>query len=89
MAGITRATLLYNTPARPEQPARDGKPACPAKPARTGRLGVSRSTFYDNFVLHSEDDPFIPGTDVRRLRLLHLSANATAACSEGNEEPPG
>jgi hypothetical protein len=46
---------------------------------RPGRLGISRSTFHDNFVLKSEDDPFIPGTDVPRLRLLHLATNAAAA----------
>ena len=80
MAAIIRTTLLYNTPPRPARPARGRRPARPAEPARTGRLGVSRSTFYDNFVLHSEeDDPLIPGTDVHRLRLLHISANATAA----------
>jgi hypothetical protein len=45
---------------------------------RPGRLGIGRSTFYDNFVQHSADDPFIPGTDVPRLKLLRLSANATA-----------
>jgi hypothetical protein len=46
---------------------------------RPGRLGISRSTFYDNFVWHSDDDPFIPNTDVPRLKLLHLAPNAAAA----------
>jgi hypothetical protein len=46
---------------------------------RPGLLGISRSTFHDNFVLHSESDPYIPRTDVRRLRLLHLAPNAAAA----------
>jgi hypothetical protein len=46
---------------------------------RPGRLAIGRSCFYANFVLRDENDPFIPGTDVPRLRLLQLAANATAA----------
>src|SRR5437870_1125742 len=46
---------------------------------RPGLFGISRSTFFDNFVLHSEADPYIPRTNVRRLRLLHLAPNAAAA----------
>jgi hypothetical protein len=46
---------------------------------RPGRLGISRSTFFDNFVLKNEDDPYIPNTDVPRLRLLPLAVNASAA----------
>jgi hypothetical protein len=49
---------------------------------RPGRFGISRSTFFDNFVLHSEDDPYIPRTNVRRLRLLHLAPNACAAFND-------
>jgi hypothetical protein len=52
------------------------RPGCP------GLLGISRSTFYENFILHSADDPLIPGTNVPRLRLLHLSATATAAFND-------
>jgi len=73
MAGITRINLLYNTPERPATPEQ------PGRPERAGRLGISRSTFHDNFVLHSAADPFIPGTDVPRLKLLHLAPNAAAA----------
>jgi predicted DNA-binding transcriptional regulator AlpA len=32
------------------------------------KLGVSRVTFYDNYIQHEGGDPFIPGTKVRRLR---------------------
>jgi len=49
------------------------------KKGRPGRLAIGRSCFYANFVLRDENDPFIPGTDVPRLRLLQLAANATAA----------
>jgi hypothetical protein len=49
---------------------------------RPGIFGISRSTFFDNFVLHSEADPYIPRTDVRRLRLLHLAPNAAAAFND-------
>jgi hypothetical protein len=66
MAGITRINLLYNK--------RNSR--------HPGRLGISRSTFHDNFVLHSAADPFIPGTDVPRLKLLHLAPNAAAAFND-------
>ena len=82
MPGITRVNLLYNMPPQPERPARDGKPARPAKPARPGRLAVAKSAFYDNFVWHSDEDPYVPGTDVPRLKLLHLASNATAAFND-------
>jgi hypothetical protein len=82
MAGITRVNLLYNVPPEPKRPARDGRPARPARPARPGRLAVAKSAFYENFVLHDERDPFIPGTNVSRLKLLHLAANATAAFND-------
>jgi hypothetical protein len=49
---------------------------------RPGVFGISRSTFHDNFVLHSAADPFIPGTDVPRLKLLHLAPNAAAAFND-------
>jgi hypothetical protein len=52
------------------------------KKGRAGLFGISRSTFFDNFVLHSEADPFIPRTNVRRLRLLHLAPNAAAAFND-------
>ena len=81
MAGITRISLLYNTNDRPAL-KRPGRKDLPARKGRPGRLGISRSTFFDNFVLHNEDDPYIPGTNVRRLKLLHLAQNACAAFND-------
>jgi hypothetical protein len=78
MVGITRINLLYNTN---DLPARKGHRRR-ARKGRPGRLGISRSTFFDNFVLHNEDDPYIPGTNVRRLKLLHLAQNACAAFND-------
>src|SRR5438067_4867289 len=46
------------------------------KPVARGRLGATRTLFEDNFVLHNEADPFIPGTDVPRLRKVALGARA-------------
>jgi predicted DNA-binding transcriptional regulator AlpA len=36
--------------------------------AAWSKLGVSRVTFYDNYVQRPGGDQFIPGTKVRRLR---------------------
>jgi hypothetical protein len=76
MAGITRINLLYNTKERPATKKRRGTPE------RSGRLGISRSTFHDNFVLHSAADPYVPNTNVPRLKLLHLAPNAAAAFND-------
>jgi hypothetical protein len=46
------------------------------KPVARGRLGATRTMFEDNFVLHSNDDPFIPGTNVPRLRKIPLGERA-------------
>jgi len=45
---------------------------------RKGRLGVSKTTFFTNYVLNDVNDPFVPGTTVPRLRLLRLAPKATA-----------
>jgi len=50
-----------------------------SRPDRPGRLPVAKSAFYENFVWHTDADPFVPGPDVPRLKLLHLASNATAA----------
>jgi hypothetical protein len=50
-----------------------------SQPDRPGRLPVAKSAFYENFVWHGDEDPYVPGTDVPRLKLLHLASNATAA----------
>jgi hypothetical protein len=41
-----------------------------------GRLPVSKSKFYDDFVLHDPADPFIPGTQIKRTRPVKLAGNA-------------
>ena len=38
-----------------------------------GKIPVSRSTGYGNYILRDENDPFIPGTNIRRLRLVNLT----------------
>jgi hypothetical protein len=45
-----------------------------------GRLPIGRTQFYRNYVVHDDDggDEFIPGTSVRRLRLIPLGARAVA-----------
>jgi len=41
-----------------------------------GRLiPVGRRKFYEDIVLKSENDPYIPGTKIRRLRLASLGEN--------------
>jgi len=46
---------------------------------RKGRLGVSKTSFYTNYVLNDPSDPFIPGTTVKRLRLLRLAPKVGSA----------
>jgi hypothetical protein len=41
-----------------------------------GRLPVSKSLGFDDYTLHSEADPFIPGTEIRRLRPVPLGGRA-------------
>jgi hypothetical protein len=41
-----------------------------------GRLRVSRTVFDDNFTLHDENDPFIPGTTIKRIRGVRLGSRA-------------
>jgi len=40
-------------------------------------LPVGRTKFWADYVLHSKDDPFIPGTRVRRLKPIALGPRAT------------
>jgi hypothetical protein len=48
-----------------------------------GRLGVGRSTFLRDFVLHSKNDPFIPNSSsVRRLHLIELGPRLLGAFEE-------
>ena len=43
---------------------------------RKGVFDVGRSKFYADFVLTDPADPFIPGTDIPRLRLVHLGGKS-------------
>ena len=44
-----------------------------------GRLGVSRTYFFDSIVYRPGGDKFIPGTKVPRLRLAKIGERAVAA----------
>jgi predicted DNA-binding transcriptional regulator AlpA len=44
--------------------------------ATLARIGVKKTKFLDDFVLHSDSDPFIPGTDIPRLRKVQLGERA-------------
>jgi hypothetical protein len=37
-----------------------------------GMLGVGKSKYFDDIVFHDESDPYIPGTNIPRLRLASL-----------------
>ena len=49
---------------------------------RDGRLGVSKTTFYENIVHHGDNDPFIPGTEVLRLKLARIGPKITIAFND-------
>lgn len=44
---------------------------------RGGRIPVSRSKFYDDFVLKDPNDPYIPGTTILRVRPVPLAGKCT------------
>jgi hypothetical protein len=48
---------------------------------RNGRLGVGRTTFFENYVYDRETggEQFIPGTRVPRLKLANIGKRAIAA----------
>jgi hypothetical protein len=50
------------------------------RPAQTYGAGnplpIGKTKFWDDYVLHSADDPFIPGTKVRRLKPIALGPKA-------------
>jgi hypothetical protein len=41
-----------------------------------GLFGVGVTKFNEDFVLHDENDPYVPGTKVRRLRRVPLGERA-------------
>lgn len=73
---IVRINELYRLPAEKDD---EGKIT---KPAREGILPFGCSYVYENLILHSDTDPYVPGTKVHRLKLLRLSATAAAAFSD-------
>jgi hypothetical protein len=44
---------------------------------RGGRIPVSRSKFYEDFVLKDSTDPCIPGTTILRVRPVPLGGKCT------------
>jgi hypothetical protein len=79
---VTRVCRLYNIPARAAQPARAGKPAVKARPFQKGVFDAGKSWVFDSLLLRDPDDPYIPGTPVRRLPTFPLSENAEVALDE-------
>jgi hypothetical protein len=78
MVGITRINRLYNSTIRTKKDREEKRPGV----FRPGLFGVAKSAFYCNYVLKDESDPFIPGTDVPRLKLLHLAETSSAAFND-------
>ena len=78
MVGITRINRLYNTTVQTKEDREAKRPGV----FRPGLFGVAKSAFYCNYVLKDESDPFIPGTDVPRLKLLHLAETSSAAFND-------
>jgi predicted DNA-binding transcriptional regulator AlpA len=50
--------------------------------APNGRLPVSKSKLYDDFILSDPADSFIPGTDVKRLRPVPLGGRCVGFVEE-------
>jgi hypothetical protein len=45
---------------------------------RGGVVPVGRTKFFDDFVLNSEADPFVPNSEIPRLKLIPLGERAMA-----------
>jgi hypothetical protein len=75
---VLRPSELYNTHDRPAEPGKKGKKGGP------GRLGVSKTTFYDNYVYDPEKggEQFITGTTVPRLKLVNIGPKVTVAIDD-------
>lgn len=43
------------------------------------RLGLGRTTVNENYFFHEGSDPYVPGTKIKRLRLVRLGLRAIAA----------
>jgi hypothetical protein len=72
---IYRLCELYSTPEiKPRK-----KPLRRARPARHGVFPLCRTALLTNYILRDPSKPLIPGTDVRRIELLHLGRKARGA----------
>jgi hypothetical protein len=47
-----------------------------------GVFDVSRSKFYADFILRDPADPNVPGTNIARLRLVHLGPKAVGVADD-------
>jgi hypothetical protein len=63
--GVTRVGKMFN------HKDKEGEP-------QKGVFDISKSKFYNDFVLTDPADPNIPGTDIPRLRLVHLGGKSVA-----------
>jgi hypothetical protein len=76
---VTRVCRLYNIKERPARSASAGRPAVKARPAQKGIFDAGKTWVFENLILRNPDDPFIPGTPVRRLPTFALGEKAEAA----------
>jgi hypothetical protein len=42
------------------------------------RLGVGKTKFDEDYRYHDDSDPFLPGTEIPRLKLAHIGKRAVA-----------
>jgi hypothetical protein len=45
-------------------------------------LPVQQTKFYEDYVMHDEADPYVPGTNIQRLRPVRLGARAVGFFSD-------
>lgn len=50
------------------------------------KFGVGRTKFWKDIVFHDGDNPFIPGTEIPRLKLVRIGARAVAAFEDETDE---
>jgi predicted DNA-binding transcriptional regulator AlpA len=48
------------------------------EPEACDRLGCGRSTFRENYRLNDPNDPYVPGTQIKRTKPLHLGPRNVA-----------
>jgi hypothetical protein len=47
-----------------------------------GKIPVGKSKFYQDYVHHTEDDPYIPNTDIKRLKVVPLGPRCVGVFSD-------